>query len=304
MKKESTLRELRELKNISQSKMLVGLDRSQYSRIETGATDLKIKTLETICNRLGISLMEYIALDNSNNKIEQLVLEFRACTRHKDDFELKEHFLEKFFQLYNQPKIDLTLIEYNFTLSVRSILSVYWKEIPALLENEKKEIFDYLITANFYGQYDYMLAVNTLKHFDINQIEQIIDKMYPLDMLERRNELTKQYSHLLLTNAITAFIYDQKYKVALKYVKKAQSLIEIKDSYYLHLTLLYLKNLSLSFIENQTKYIEKTRAVIRIIHDIGDITTANQLEKELDTLHQFPDYYKKTNQIEEMPASI
>lgn len=300
---KTLMRELRERNNIPQNKMLLGVDRSQYSRIETGKAELNFKTLNKICDRFGLTLKEYIALDDSTNHIDELLTEFRDCSRHMNNTEKKEQFLDRVTPLLNTPKIKLTRIEINFLFAIRSIMSTYWKEIPELTQEEKQEILDYLVNSKFYSQYDYMLALNTLKHYDTKEIVQVINKMSPLEFFDKRNELTKQYSHLLLTNAITAFIYDQEYNLALEYVEKAHSFIELKDSYYLHLTLLYLKNLSLSFIKNNTKYIEKTRAVIRIIHDIGDIALAKQLEDELDTLHHFPDYYKKRKQVVEMPAS-
>lgn len=294
---------LRERNDLSQSDMLLGIDRSQYSRIETGKAELTLKLLDKICTRFGITLNEYMSLDYSNSQIEDLVIEFRNCGRNLDDLDKKELFLDKITPLLNTEQKNLKRIEINFIYSVRSILSTYWKEIPELTLEEKQEIFDYLIHTKFYSQYDYMLALNTMKHYDSEQVISLVDRMYPLEMYKKRNDLTKQYSHLLLTNAVTALIYNQEYKLALNYLEKAQEQIKIKDSYYLHLNLLYLKNLTLYLITNQTKYIVKARDVIRIIHDIGDITTAKQLESELDTLCHFPNYYKETNQVVEMPAS-
>lgn len=298
-----SLKEIRELRRLSQDELLAGKNRATVSRLESGHTDIKLPTLEVICDSLGITVSEFVSLSDSKNQMNKLLILYRECTHDLTNLELKENFLNHFSQLNLKKDDELTRIEYNFKYSVRSVFSTYWKEIQPLTDKDVKKLYKHLLNSDFFGQYDYMLALNIAKHFTSKQMQSVIDSMYPLKEQSSRNDLTKQYADLLVTNAISRFIYNKEYDIAFNYIGIAQNYISISHSYYLHLNLLYLKNLVLSLQHNDSRYIDKAREVIRIIHDIGDIATAKTFEDELNNLIFIPDYYTKTNTVAETPAS-
>ncbi|MEI5992400.1 hypothetical protein A5881_003956 [Enterococcus termitis] len=298
-----TLKYIREGRKISQSKMLKSRDRSQYSRIENDKSILKVETLEYLCEKLGVSLAEFVSLNHANDFLDSMVLKFRECAREPNNLEKKQSFLESFKIIDDKSVIDLSRMEYNFKYTVRAVLPFYWKDMKPLTQTEVDHLYEHLIGSSFFGQYDYMLAMNIAKLLNKEQMARLADIMYPVQHYATRNDLTKQYSNLLITNAISYFIFEEDYPLALEYVEKAQKNLALHDSYYLHLNLLFHKNLTLSLLKKETKYIEKTREIIRIIHDIGDLNTAKVLETELNNLIHFPNYYTQTKQISEVTAS-
>lgn len=66
-------REYREKKNISQEKfaLLIGLDRTYYSSVESGKRNISIQNIEKIADGLGISLAELMNKAEDEKKLMQ-----------------------------------------------------------------------------------------------------------------------------------------------------------------------------------------------------------------------------------------
>ena len=66
-------REYREKKNISQEKfaLLIGLDRTYYSSVESGKRNISIQNIEKIADGLGVSLAELMNKAEDEKKLMQ-----------------------------------------------------------------------------------------------------------------------------------------------------------------------------------------------------------------------------------------
>lgn len=292
-----TLRFIREKRHIPQNKMLKDKDSSQYSRIESGKAQLKIGTLIKLTEKLGLTVNEFVQFSAVDAELQKLSKEMNFCIDNPDLEYQKQELIKKYKQLDKTPRKQLTYGKTAYLYAIKCMLSRYWKEIPAPTPDEINYIFKLLDDSDFYGQLDYILAVNIVPYFNKSQVDTIIKKMYPLKYPERRTEQTKTYANLLITNVISVRTYSLDYQTALEYVKIAQKNTQIRDNYYFHLNILYHKNNILRFIEKDTKYIEEARKVIQIIYDIGDTKTADTFLEELNNLTKDPEYYKDTYDI-------
>lgn len=294
---------LRLLRGIRQENMLEEKNRSQFSKIEHGKLSIRFDDFIEMATSLGLTAEELIVYTTSNEPQEQLLILFRECAKDLTDNKKKQKFLKLFEPIQKKQDSDLSRIEYNFKYSVKAVFSTYWAEIKAIPHDKISILFEHLITNDYFSQYDYMLALNLSKYFSKQQMKTIITKMIPLKNMTARNALCQQYANLLLTNAISFFIYEKEYKLALKYIYMAQKELCYTDSYYLHLNLLYHKNLALSLYKNETKYITETRKVIQIIESIGDSTTADVLTNELDHFVYHPNDFIDKEKGFEMSAN-
>lgn len=291
------LKFIREKRKIPQSKMLKEKDSSQYSRIENGKAQLKINTLIELTEKLGLTVNEFIQFSEIDQYSQNFTKELNYCIDNPDLEYQKQELIKKYKKLDKTPQSQMTLEKTAYYYAVKCMLSRKWKEIPAPIPEEIERVFNILINSDFYGQFDYLLAVNMVPYFNKIQMDTIAARMYPLEYPEKRNDQTKNYADLLITNIISLRTYEMDYETALRYVKIAQENTQLRDNYYFHLNLLYHKNNLLRFTEKDTKYIEKAREVIQIIQDIGDKKTAAVFLEELNNLNEDPEYYKNTQNI-------
>ncbi|MGM0220153.1 helix-turn-helix domain-containing protein [Enterococcus sp. AZ126] len=292
-----SLKFIREKRHIPQNKMLLAKDSSQYSRIENGKASLKVDTLVELVERLGLSINEFVQFSSIDTESQKLSKEINFCIDNPDLEYQKQELIKKYKQFEKLPKKQKTLEKTAYYFAIKCMLSRYWKEIPSPTNDEITQVFNTLINSDFYGQFDYLLAVNMIPYFNKLQIDTITTRMYPLEFPEKRTDQIKNYADLLIVNAISLRTYAMDYQTAYNYVLLAQKHTKIKENYYLHLNLLYHKNNLLRFIEKDTKYIEKARKVIQTIADIGDKKTADTFLEELNKLTEDPAYYNNTQDI-------
>lgn len=74
--------------------MLKSRDRSQYSRIKNDKSILKVEILEYLCEKLGVSLAEFVSLNHENDFLDSMVLKFREYTREPNSLEKTKFFRE------------------------------------------------------------------------------------------------------------------------------------------------------------------------------------------------------------------
>lgn len=287
-----TLKYIREKKGISQNKMLDDKDASQYSRIEGGKSQLRISTLIELSERLGLTLNEFIKYSFVDKKSIELSQKMNYSIDNPDSEYHKFKLIKEYKKLDKLNKKLMTYKDFAYYYAIKSTFSRLWKDIEPPSTDEIDHIYHMLVNSEFYGQFDYLLAINIITFFNTEQIDNLITRMFPVRNPDKKTDVTLNYANLLITNVISLAMYEMDYEAALRYVTLALNNNRIRDNYYFHLNTLYHKNMILRFLENDTKYIEKAREIIQIIYDIGDTSTADQFLEELNTLNTNPIEYK------------
>jgi Rgg/GadR/MutR family transcriptional activator len=283
---------IRQKRNIPQSALLPKKNKSQATRIEQNKTKLTLDLLYDICTNLGISMDEFVHIVNSDTSNEELINDYRMSLEYSDKAEVKNKMLKHLSLIESKSFKDRTNLESYLLVIIRSLLSKTWEELSPPSTKEINDLYNYLISLNFYSQYEYMVLCNMAENFTIPQLNNLVKKTYPIYLNQKRNHQTKWYASLFMLNVISMCIYYQEYTKGLKYVDLMKRHSNRHKDYYSQLNLVYLENILLSFSTNESKYITKAYSIIQIIKDIGDTNAAEMLEKELDTLVKNPAAFK------------
>lgn len=283
---------IRKKMNISQENMLPDTPHSTYSRIESGKRQIKLTTIKQIAQRFNMNLKELLEFSNVDTKYEQFNILLRECMATPNKELSKKQLLTHFYLPKNLK--DMNDLELTFFYSIKGNLAPEWEEIGLLTEEETSFIINRLKQKSFFTQKDYQIAMNIINSITIQQSIELIDLMYPVYLPERRPDTLKRYANHMITNIITASIYELDYKTALKYVELAEKTMDFSADYYLRLNILYHKNVALRFLKSDTLYIERAREIIKIMYAISDPQTAEQFETELNHITEDPSYYQGT----------
>lgn len=287
--------ELRELKNKKKSSITLGKTRSTYSRIEDGIITTSFSDFEKFAESLDLTLDEmihFIAVDQDYKQFSEII---NRCINTPNDFKAKSALLN----YYNdQPDLEKdSKREIYIYLAITTTFFGEWKEVTPITTYSVKKILDKLLMEYFYTEYDYLIAVHLCRCLNTDDLELLIKRMYPLTHLNQRNEQTIKFANLLVTNAISIYIYTMEYELAYELILLAEKKMHIQKNYYAKILLLFNKNIVLRFLEHDTKYIEKAQHVIEIVNDIGDDSLAQAFKVELNNLMDSPDYYSNKVKI-------
>lgn len=285
--------------NISQGDMLENTSHSTYSRIESGKRQMKLEQLKLISDKFGMNLKELLEFSNIDTEYEQFLNLFRICADDPNNESNKNKLLKLYF-----PEKDINIMnsfELTYYYCIKSYLGAKWPDINTPTIKDTEFIIKYLTEKNFYTQKEYQIAMNILNHLPINNRIEIVDKMYPVLLPEKRTDSLKRYANHMVTNLISSCIYELEYETALKYVQLAENTMDFSVDYYLRLNILYHKNILLRYLKQDTLYIERAREIIKIMYAISDPETAKQFETELNNLTTNPKHYMKN---EDYPRTI
>ncbi|MEI5995617.1 helix-turn-helix domain-containing protein [Candidatus Enterococcus mansonii] len=292
-----SIKHIRELRNIQQKDMLPGvLSHSGYSKIENGKSTLKLDTLQEIIDRLNISLEELSLYAENNNLINNFIKIFNSAITDPENEMIITKLLNHPLYKVNKDIKTMSQKEVIAYAAIKNIMSGLTKNKVTPLNNYEKEyIVEYITSTNFYGQYDYLLILNTITCLTEEQSNIIIRHMFPVTDTKNRTAKTLNYAFLVLSNVITIAIYNLDYKKAIDYISLAETMIDTSTSYHSRMILEYHKNIALRFLKKDTIYIEKARQIIQITRFIGDEKTARSFETELNNLTTKADYYLETH---------
>lgn len=283
------IKELRILSDIPQAKMVRGMSRSSYSKIEKGDTDLKYKVLQQICTRLGVTVHELLmyAAEDTNIIYRR---KLNACISNRYDSKKKIDLLNHFYCSDKGIK-DMSVDELKYYSGIKCLFGGVWNEVSKYSENDIKEISNVLSQQHFYVQGHYQILMNSIIFMNATQIDILLNKMYPINKLTQRTDLLINFSARALINLITQYIYTMEYREALKIVEFAEKNITYNNDYFLALSLDYHKNIILRYINRDTLYIQKARDIISIFRSIKADDIADEYERELNNLTEQADYY-------------
>ncbi|WP_429951654.1 helix-turn-helix domain-containing protein [Enterococcus sp. AZ101] len=297
------LKKLREAKQIKQKDMIPESNtHSAYSKIENGTNGLRLEQLENMFEVLEISPEEFFHMSYHDFGVDKVLRSIKKSIRNPHDTNLEKELLSNYYpvgiSIENMKKTQLV-----YYVVLKNEFSTRRSDIPKLTPDEVNYICSLIHNTTYYTQYDYTIAMNSLKYMNEKQIDHIIDCMFPLQDIEERLPFVINTAFCILTNAITYFIYNMNYKKAWSYIEIADTLVQNTTGYYSKINLEYSKCVVKRFLEKDIKYIEQARYIIKVTRAIGDELTANALEEELNNLNTKADYYLDIDNYTSIPIN-
>lgn len=285
-----TIKEIRELLGIPQSKMIPSMSGTTYSKIERGVVDLKFDVLTQICTTLGMTYEELILYSDKRNP-SVFRKRLNNCLKNHDDEVMKKNLLNEFYPNPTKKIEELNFLELNNYCAIKTMLGDNWQELGRYTLEDISYIYKFLINKKYYTQADYQILMNTLLFMDKEQASSLISKVYPIQDISLRTDLLISYGHHALLNVISTAIYRLDYNYALHIINFTENLKSVKYDYYISLDIEYHKNVVFRFLKRDTEYIERAREIINSMRHIRDDETAFIFETELNNLTERADYY-------------
>ena len=288
---QKSIKEIRKLKNIKISSMSIRGSRLAYSRIENNKSKLKLEDLEEVIDTFNLTPEEFIEFSENDNEYNVFKSSFTACVEDCNNEKAKSILLKNYYIKSDLSK--KTKKELCYFASISGTFHNVYAEVKSLSDNDIHLVFDRLINQSFYSEYDYFTALNIVTILDEQMQDKLISKLHPIKLRQKRNHNIVKYDSSLILNVVSLNIYNLNYKKALYYIELLKKELDIRENYYLRISLLYHENLALRFLKQDTLYIEKARDVIKIVKDLGDHSLFNAFENELNNLTNNPKYYLK-----------
>lgn len=285
-----TIKKIRKLLGISQAKMISGMTKSTYSKIERGEIDLKYNILIQICDTLGMSVQELLFFEQQQDHLDfKNKLEY--CIKNNNNEKEKIIFLNKYY-FSNLKNLELmSTLEIVYFTSIKTIFHGKWSEIEIYTPQEIAFLAKYLSGKKFYVENDYRILMNTIMFFNTIELKLVLNAMYPISESSKRTSQLINRATRALINLVSTQIFRLEYKEAMKTIDFINKTINFENDYFLTLSLGFHKNLALRFIERDTLYIEKAREIIAIIKLVAGEEIANTYSIELNNLTEKADYY-------------
>lgn len=298
-----SLKKLRTAKRIKQKDMIPeSTTHSAYTKIENGTNGLRLEQLEKMFEILEVSPEEFFHMSYYDSGVDKVLRLLKKSARNPKDSKLENELLKQYYpsNISIQQMKKEQLVYY---VVFKNEFSTRRDDISKLSPEEVNYVCSLITNTSYYTQYDYTIALNSLKHMNETQIDQIISLMFPLEDIEERIPFVINSAFCILTNAITYFIYNMNYKKAWYYIELADTMVQKTTGYYSKINLEYNKCVVKRFLEKDIKYIEQARYIIKVTRAIGDELTAKALEQELNNLNTKADYYLDIDNYTSVPIN-
>lgn len=286
------IRHFRRKLHFTQKEILPDLDPSVYSRIEGGKQELKRNDLKTIMNTLSLTEEEIslnAPLDTEQDTFKAL---FHYCSRNLTNPHKKEQLLEHYETLSVKFK---NLQELSNYIAIKSYFYQFWEEVDPVTEKELQATYQLLMNKNFYQKYDYVILINIIRLLDKKEADLIVSKIFTIKQLNEDIVFLDSLVQNILTNVLTARIYEKDYDSTRRYIHLAKKLDKSHKSMFFQSHIKYLENLLDYLTTGDYKYIQRIQEYINLLKDIGNNNDAEQIEIEIKVvIHDILDTTRKS----------
>lgn len=284
----NALKFFRTQRDIKQSDLAEN-DRSNYSRIENGKAKVPVEHLKTFTDKLSITVSELILYSGLDNDFLYFQKAVKEALIQPQNLTNKHKILELYLDLHpNKNKNNKQLAMYY---TIIASFSATYSEIEKLTKDDINYSFSHLIRLPFHTQYDYLLAVNMISYYTLDQIRSITKAMFPIQDPQKRTVETLKYANLLMINTITMEIYNLDYDFVLKFIGAMEKEKLIYENHYYRFLMTYYKHLT-NYLKSQDQYsLGMAKQYLIIIQDMYDHNTYEAFKKEQENLIYNPRYY-------------
>lgn len=278
------------------------IDRSAYSRLETGSRDMKLGELREILEKLSVNGSEFVPLtsiDKDQNYFREI---YYYCAKHPNNKATKKKLLNYFEKLVKIGKMSYR--QFCNYLSIKVYFQNHWEEIEGISDSEVMQVYNILSKKSYYYQYDYIMLTNLMLYFSKKQADLLIMKAIPIKDEEKRDYTTKNFAYNSILNLITIRIYDSDFESAEKYIKLAKKQDKNSRNYNYRINLEYLENLYKFLVSGEPVAYNNMLTLIETFKVIGDYEHSEQLNIELKMLTQHKVISNFKNGKPEFPVGI
>ncbi|MGK9378615.1 Rgg/GadR/MutR family transcriptional regulator [Melissococcus plutonius] len=279
-----TLKFFRTQKKIKQKDMLPNHTPSAYRNIETGKTNLTVANLINFCDKINITLSEFLLNvdDLDNNRISQTEKQLiKCCTDPTFELE-KQKLLNDYYWLTN--KKDKSIRELNTYLNIKINLDNVWEEILPINQQDIELVKHILLNESLYTCYEYYIFYSSLLYLDDETIKELMQKLFPIKNLSKQSYKFIHMSYSIFLNLATKYLYARDYKKARYYVNRGKLQAMGIDYVYIRLHLNYLEY-TLNYLETAKKSdYNKTIKIIEALETIYGKQMADAFKEEFSDL--------------------
>lgn len=286
MEISKALRFVRKKLGLTQKELCTNyIDRTAYSRIESGERPLKISDLREILKSMSIDTGEFFSITSFNEEQQDIRLLFYHCGNNLSDITSKNQLL-LYYEKINA-KENKTLLELSNYIGIKNFFHQHWEEIEPLSQDDIFIAYEYLTESNYFFQIHYILMTNIIAYLSKRQGEILIKKGFPIKDLNTRNYETRKFAYNTLISFITSRLYDDDFEGALKYIEIGKLQEQSSYNYSYRLNLQYLDNLTKYLSSGDHKYFDEVVKYIDMLESIGDTSHAKDVSEELKALSYY-----------------
>lgn len=254
-----------------------------YSRIENGKKEISWNELIGILENLNISLSEFVSIYGEPILTHGLREKVRMLYYEIDSIEAQEQLIAIYEQL-EQTCSELQSCEKSVYFDIKQIFHQKFPEqINPITKKELQEVVSLVKKKKgkqFFDE-DYRLISQTILDMDKEDMELVLDSLFPLEQ-KNISELSKKYLSNLFFNCLTpmlkAYDHDMVEKV-FSIVKEHKFLYQ--DSYFYRINLSYLECFY-NFLQTNNVYeLEKINDILRTLEIVGDKETSDAMREEM-----------------------
>lgn len=274
-----TLRFFRDKNHMKQKELLSkNFDSSAYSRIENGKQSIRIDKLEELLETLSVSTEEFFLRASFNDQQKKFRSLYFYCATHLNNQTQKKKLLKYYVSIQQTEKNLRALSNY---IAIKNYFSQFWNEVTPLSTSEIENIYQYLISKDYYQQFDYIIISNMIQLFNEKYQKFLVGKALPMVDEDLRDSTTKKYAYNIVINLISSQIYKKNYLQASKYLELAKKQDKTVVDYRYRLHIQYLDNLINYLMIGDYRFLEKIHHFIHILDDIGDVAQSKAIQDEI-----------------------
>lgn len=278
-----SLKFFRTKKNITQKEMIPqNIDPSTYSRIEGNRRPLRISDLQSIIEKLEISVDEFFSFATLDEEQKWFREHYYYCSIHPFNKEAKKGLVKYYSSIDIKPI--KTLRELSNYIAIKCLFYNKWEEIEEISDNEISYIYNLLVSKHYFFQYDYILINNIIAFFTTKQTSVLMLKAFPIIDEEKRDSTTLAFAYNAWLNLISIKLYNEEYTLAEDYIKKSYKFDKSKTNYNFRLNIRYLTHLTRYLQTADPDDMREISLFIKLLKDIGDEEFANRVDEEVRTL--------------------
>ncbi|CAD5903219.1 helix-turn-helix domain-containing protein [Carnobacterium maltaromaticum] len=290
MKIGQTLLYLRNDRQLSQNYMAENLMPStSYSKIERDLQAISFNILLKLLDKLGVTIEEFLSLASNDASNTDIFLRDELKKLLTDVKKNKKRILKIYTICQN--KKDETVEYYSIYLLLQTLLSTTLDSIQPVSEEDKlvikQRLEERFFSTSFISYYDYRILSNIIVLYSTEDIDSILEKVFPVKLINKRNFETYKMIRLTYNNAISIFIMNHDLKNANKYLQSAFHFEKEAPNQHFKSLLLYYYNIYLFLAEptsSEQKETFKNEALyyLDIQKNLGYLDLYNQMKIEFD----------------------
>lgn len=258
------------------------IDPSTYSRIEGNRRPLRINDLQSIIEKLEISVDEFFGFATLDEEQKWFREKFYYCTVHPLNKESKKSLVNYYSSIDIKPR--KTLKELSNYIAIKCLFHNQWEEIGEISVSEVSDIYNLLASKHYYFQYDYILINNLITFFSTKQTSILMMKAFPIQDEESRDHTTLTFAYNAWLNLISIKLYNEEYSLAEEYIKQSYKFDKSKTNYNFRLNIRYLTHLTRYLQSADPDDMREISLFIKLLRDIGDEEFAKRVDDEVRML--------------------